>query len=195
MKPNHTLVFISLMLMVVACQQPRKVGFFHSMPTQFKVDSLEVWQKLFASISVKHFDDNIILFQSSDPDLIPFDGFLEARDGMIYYRKLFGDPAVPWLKLNSTGSDTSVINYSEYRTDQVVARGKFYDEQTKDTLYTFELLPLKRKASNDDIYLKSIAMSDGEGIRYLTFGKYMYGNTIMIQNYPKVVGVEGTMPH
>ncbi|MGC3947820.1 MAG: hypothetical protein QM762_25490 [Chryseolinea sp.] len=195
MKRKHTLILVPLLFLLITCSESKKVGFFHSMPSQFKVDSLDVWQKLFASITVKHFDDNIILFQSSDPDLIPFDGILEARDGMIYYRKLSGGNAMPWLKLNANGADTSIINYTEYRTDQVVSRGKFYDSQTRDSVYTFELLPLKRKGSADDIYLKSISMSEGEGIRYLTFGKYMYGNTIIIQNYPRVVGVEGKMPY
>ena len=62
-------------------------------------------------------------------------------------------------------------------------------------MYKLELIPIKRKGDADDIYPKSIAMSEGEGIRYLTFGKYMYGNTIVIQNYPKAMGVEGTMPY
>ncbi|MEJ1238095.1 hypothetical protein WBG78_08200 [Chryseolinea sp. T2] len=161
--------------------------FFDDMPTKYSVDSLTVLKDLVAGLQLKHLDDNIIEVRSTEADLVPFAGVLEVKNDTIFYRQAEEKPAMPYLKLNAPRFDTLHINYSDRRADQVIAMGRVYDVLSRDSLYHFQLKPLKRISSNQSIYLKSIALRKGEGIKYLTFGKDDYSVTIALIKFPKVV--------
>lgn len=142
---------------------------------------------LFTGLKIKHLDDNVIEIRSTEPDLLPFAGILEERNDTIYYRQAEGKPAMPYLNLNARKFDTLRIDYSTRRADEVVAMGKKYDARSKDSLYYFSLKPLKRISSYQSIYLKSIGLKRGEGMKYLTFGKDQYSVTIAVMEYPMVI--------
>ena len=171
-------------MLITACG-PKE--FFDDMPTKFKVDSLSALTDLFAGLTVKHLDDNVIEIKSSDPDMLPFAGVLEVRNDTIYYRQAEGKQAMPYLNLNAPKFDTLRIDYSLRRADQVVSMGTIYDAGSKDSLYYFSLKPLKRVSSYQTIYLKIIALRRGEGIKYLTFGKDDHSVTIAVMEFPMVI--------
>ncbi|MGC3947880.1 MAG: hypothetical protein QM762_25790 [Chryseolinea sp.] len=157
------------------------------MPTKFNVDSLTVLKDLFGGIKIKHIDDNMIEVRSTEDDLVPFAGVLEAKNDTIFFREKEEKPGIPYLILNAPKFDTLHVRYKERRVDEVVALGKIYDTLSKDSLYAFALRPLRRMSSNESIYLRRIALKRGEGIRYLTFGKDQYNVTIAVTDQPKVI--------
>lgn len=150
------------------------------MPTRFAVDSLTVLKDLFAGIKINHIDDNIIEIRTPDSDLIPFTGILESKDRTIFFRATENKPAIPFLKLDAPKFDTLEVVYSDYRSDKVTAMGKMHDAYLGDSVQYFDLKPIRRTSSYESIYLKSIGVKSGEGIRYLTFGKEHYDFTIAV---------------
>lgn len=183
-RKQNLILFILVPLWLTACG-PKE--FFNDMPVKFKVDSLTVLKDLFAGLSIKHLDDNVIEIRSTEPDLVPFAGVLEVRDGTVFYKQNEKAPPVPYLKLTAAKFDTLHVNYSDRRADEVVALGRVYDDLSKDSLYYFHLKPLKRISSSESIYIRSIALKNGEGIKYLTFGKDHYSVTIELADYPRVI--------
>lgn len=190
---KQSLLPICLFALLLTACGPK--DYFDDMPTTFKGDSLQVLKEVFTGLKINHLDDNIIELRSPENDLLPFIGILEVKDDTMFYRQTEESTEIPFLKLTAPKFDTLRVKYSDARWDDVVAMGKMYDELLKDSLTYFNFRPVRRTSSYESIYLKSIALVRGGGIKYMTFGKEHYDFTIQVLEFPIVVSQGGTLKY
>jgi hypothetical protein len=190
-KKTIDLLIIILSSILFHCKE-EQAEFFGDMPNDFLIDSLIIQQDLFKNLSIRQVGMDAINIETKDSDLFPFCGTLMVKNDTIFHKQnnetnLYN----PYLKLTASKFDTLRINYSPSRSDDVVAMGKMYDPQLKDSLAYFQLIPVRRMAPSGSTFIKYIALKKGLGIRYLTFSNYSNAYTIIIKKYPKVVWSSG----
>ena len=185
-KATNFVLVLTICISMNSCFR-QKSGFFEKMPTSFLTDSLTVQNDLFESINIQHTNGDEIKFDAGDYcNVIPFCGFLMAKNGTIYYKKDKTSEYRPYLKLGVSKFDTTHFVYSNSRIDNVVAMGKMMDSIFKDSIHYFQLLPVQSGSPHHNSYVRYVAIKNG-GIRYLTFKTYSKDYTILLKNYPKVV--------